>query len=107
MGMARESVYESLLSEQRAGKRNHVTLRTYLGKMHEIKLRAWEAHVTFCEMNQKYLRGEITDMEMEQIFRDAYSRGELPGEFIKGRGGRTAWLEEQKKRKRAANDVSF
>ena len=50
MPISRDDVYQLLKSEQHdpKHKRQHVTLRTFLGKMHEIKMEAWEEHKETC-----------------------------------------------------------
>jgi len=48
MPHTREDVLSSLKQEADNGDIPSVTLRTLLGRMHEIKMKAWEAHIRIC-----------------------------------------------------------
>lgn len=111
MGMDRTDVYEALKSQQRGGEIKTVTLRTYLGRMHEIKQAAWQAHIESCEQEQAYIRGEISDAEMDGILSEAYRGSASIGSFVTHEKGKKEWLRRQRKALRAArqaaSDVPF
>jgi len=48
MPISREDVLFQLQTEANRGNIPCVTLRTLLGRCHEYKMRAWEAHIELC-----------------------------------------------------------
>jgi hypothetical protein len=92
MGIDRTDIFESLKREANEGELKGLTIRTVLGKSHEIKQAAWQAHITLCKSEDLYLLGKLSDAEMEERFRGAYSEGALPGYFVdKARGPREGY----------------
>ena len=92
MPITRHDVYMGLIGERDEGKRHHVTLRTFLGKMHEIKMNAWGHHIEACKIHAMYIRGDISHKEAEEFLgEDANNK---LGTFIK-----RDWAAEKRKRK--------
>ena len=81
MPMTREDVLFSLKEEANRGEIPCVTLRTLLGRMHEIKMGAWEAHIELCsgkyDMDKLDLdaNGEPSREDQEDIMELSYRAG--------------------------------
>ena len=56
MSISMSDVYNSVRQEHENGKRHHYTLRTVLGKAHQLKMVEWGEHLAMCEVYEALVK---------------------------------------------------